>query len=61
MANSQWSLKYAYDANGNLTSKTDARNVTTGYSYDAINRNIYVSYTDGTPSVERHYDVATNG
>jgi RHS repeat-associated protein len=59
--NSQWSLKYVYDSNGNLISKTDPRNVTANYSYDAINRNIYLSYSDGTPTVERHYDFAANG
>lgn len=59
--NTQWSLKYVYDANSNLTSKTDARSVTTNYGYDAINRNVWVSYTDGTPVVERHYDGSING
>jgi len=29
---------YSYDPNGNLSSKTDARNVTTTYAYDALNR-----------------------
>jgi RHS repeat-associated protein len=29
---------YIYDANGNLTSKTDGRGITTGYTYDALNR-----------------------
>ncbi len=61
MSNSQWSLKYVYDANGNLTSRTDARNVTASYTYDGINRNIYLSYSDGTPAVERHYDFGGNG
>ncbi len=56
LSNSQWSLKYVYDGNGNLTSKTDARNVTTSYGYDAIYRNVSVGYSDGTPTVERHYD-----
>jgi RHS repeat-associated protein len=58
--NSQWSLKYVYDANSNLTSKVDARNVTTSYGYDALNRNIWVVYNDGTPTLERHYDGAIN-
>ncbi|MGH9800157.1 MAG: RHS repeat-associated core domain-containing protein, partial [Blastocatellia bacterium] len=60
--NTAWALKYVYDANGNLTSKVDPRNVTTSYGYDALNRNIWTSYTDGiTPTLERHYDAATNG
>ena len=36
--NSQWSLGYQYDSNGNLLVKTDARNVSTHFSYDALNR-----------------------
>ncbi|MGH9800347.1 MAG: hypothetical protein ACRD82_08285, partial [Blastocatellia bacterium] len=60
--NSNWALKYVYDSNGNLTSKVDPRNVTTSYGYDALNRNIWASYTDGiTPTLERHYDAASNG
>lgn len=31
-------LRYAYDANGNLTIKTDARGVTSAYFYDSLNR-----------------------
>jgi RHS repeat-associated protein len=30
--------RYVYDSNGNLSSKTDARVITTSYSYDALNR-----------------------
>ncbi len=57
LGNSQWTIGYVYDANGNLTSKTDARNVTTNYGYDALNRNIWANYNDGyTPVIERHYD-----
>jgi len=58
--NSQWSIAYSYDAQGNLSSRTDARGVTATYSYDATNRNTIVSYSDGT-SIERHYDGAANG
>ncbi|MGE0884106.1 MAG: RHS repeat domain-containing protein, partial [Blastocatellales bacterium] len=55
--NNNWSLGYAYDSNGNLTSRVDARNITTGYGYDALSRNIWASYNDGvTPTLERHYD-----
>lgn len=57
LGNSQWTMGYAYDPNGNLTSRTDPRNYTTSYYYDALNRNIYITYGDGvTPYVERHYD-----
>jgi RHS repeat-associated protein len=59
--NTAWALKYVYDANGNLTSKVDARNVTTSYGYDALNRNVAVSYNDGvTPAIERYYDKHPN-
>lgn len=35
---STWSLCYSYDGNGNLLSKTDARAVTSSYTYDPMNR-----------------------
>jgi RHS repeat-associated protein len=56
-----WSMAYSYDANGNLVSKTDARNITTTYGYDGLNRNTTVSYSDSTPGVTRTYDTATLG
>jgi RHS repeat-associated protein len=59
--NSHWSLAYAYDNNGNLTTRTDARGVTATYIYDALNRNTSASYTDSTPAVTRYYDGAVNG
>lgn len=54
-------VSYQYDANDNLGQKTDARGVVSIYGYDALNRNITVSYSDGTPSVTRQYDNAVNG
>ncbi|MBK8148995.1 MAG: RHS repeat protein [Acidobacteria bacterium] len=39
-------IQYAYDPNGNLTSKKDARNITTAYSYDALNRVTERTYDD---------------
>ena len=39
-------ILYAYDPNGNLTSKKDARNITTAYTYDALNRVTMRSYDD---------------
>jgi RHS repeat-associated protein len=58
---SGWAMAYSYDANGNLVSKTDARNITTTYGYDALNRNTTVSYSDSTPSITHTYDTATLG
>lgn len=63
-SNSQWSVGYRYDNNGNLTQKTDARGVVTSYSYDALNRNTSVVYANdptSTPAVTLTYDGATNG
>jgi RHS repeat-associated protein len=62
--NSSWSMAYSYDSNSNLLSKTDANNVTTNYTYDALSRNIYIrysSYPTGTAAVDLVYDTATNG
>lgn len=39
-----WSVKYEYDNDGNLTSKTEARGVVTQNSYDALNRLTTVLY-----------------
>jgi RHS repeat-associated protein len=59
--NSAWSLKYTYDNGGNLASRTDARDFQSSYSYDALNRNTEVTYSDGTPRVQRFFDGATRG
>lgn len=61
--NSQWSVGYAYDDGGNLRTRSDSRGISTRYSYDALNRNTAVDYTDTArnPDVERAYDGATNG
>ncbi|MFY9620738.1 MAG: RHS repeat-associated core domain-containing protein, partial [Pyrinomonadaceae bacterium] len=45
-----------YDGNGNLTIKTDARNVVTNYMYDALNRITTRDYSDSTPDVSYVYD-----
>jgi YD repeat-containing protein len=47
-----------YDNNGNLTSKNDARNITTTLGYDSLNRLTSKSYNDTpqTPPVYFYYD-----
>jgi YD repeat-containing protein len=62
--NSAWSIGYQYDANANLTQKTDARGVVSTYVYDALNRNTTIDYSDTAsinPDVKWFYDGATNG
>ena len=51
---------YTYDSNGNLLTKKDARNVTTTFAYDQLNRAKTRSYSDGTPAVTYTYDNLTN-
>jgi len=58
--NSQWAMAYAYDNNGNLSTRTDARGVVTNYVYDSLNRNTQVNYSDGS-NIVRVYDGSTNG
>ncbi|MBC8030040.1 MAG: DUF4214 domain-containing protein [Pyrinomonadaceae bacterium] len=59
--NGGWTRAMSYDNNGNVVTRVDARNVTTTYGYDALNRNTTVRYTDGTKDIDRHYDGAING
>jgi len=56
-------MTYSYDNDGNLKTKTDARNITTTYSYDSLNRLTGKTYASGgvadpiTPPVTLTYDV----
>src|ERR1044072_482577 len=54
---------YEYDENGNLTQKKDAREIVTTYTFDALNRNTKINYSDTAvnPDVTRIYDGATKG
>ncbi len=51
-------FQFAYDNNGNLLNKTDARGISTIYSYDALNRVTFRNYSDATPDVSYFYDDA---
>ncbi len=55
----QWSgsnCNNGYDANGNLSYKTDARGQTVSYHYDALNRMISKSASDGSFTYSYGYD-----
>jgi len=55
--NTAWSAKYVYDANSNITSTTDARNLSITAIYDKLNRLTLRDYSDtGTPDVSFFYD-----
>ncbi len=49
-------IGYVYDANSNLNTKTDARNITVTYSYDALNREVSRSYSSGEATACHQYD-----
>ncbi|MBK7706123.1 MAG: RHS repeat protein [Acidobacteria bacterium] len=53
-------ILYGYDPNWTLTAKTDARNITTGYTYDALNRVTHRTYSDSTLPVFYTYDNLTH-
>lgn len=43
-------------ASGKICRRTDARNITTTYAFDALNRLASITYSDSTPSVTLSYD-----
>jgi RHS repeat-associated protein len=66
--NSSWSRHLVYDVTinsvnyaGLLTTATDARNISTQFQYDQLNRIYQVNYSDGTPTVTNNYDQARTG
>lgn len=50
------SYTYTYDDNGNMLTKTDARNVTVTMVYDALNRMTSRTFSDGTANHTFSYD-----
>ncbi len=52
--------RYAYDANGNLNSHTNANGISTSSVYDKLNRLIQKTYSDGTPAESYCYDGSTS-
>ena len=62
--NSQWSRAMTYDDNGNVTQQTDSRGVVTNFTYDRLNRNTGITYSNdpsGTLPVTRIFDFAVKG
>jgi YD repeat-containing protein len=66
--NSSWSRHLVYDETVNsvsyaglLTTAYDARNTSTQFRYDQLNRIYQVGYSDGTPAVTNNYDQARTG
>jgi RHS repeat-associated protein len=51
-------VNYTYDGNGNLLTRTDNRAIKTTNTYDALNRVLSKSYSDGTPAVTYNYDAS---
>jgi RHS repeat-associated protein len=54
--NSNWSVAYTYDNNGNVASTTDSRNKTITGTYDNLNRLTLRDYSDTTPDVSFAFD-----
>jgi RHS repeat-associated protein len=55
-------VQYAYTNFSQVQTRTDARNITSTYAYDGINRLTGITYSDGvTKSVSFAYDQGTNG
>jgi YD repeat-containing protein len=54
--NTQWSVKYEFDDNGNITKTTDARGIYIEGTYDRLDRLTQRNYSDSTPDVSFYYD-----
>jgi len=55
-SNTNWSVKYEYDNNGNITKTTDARGIFIEGTYDDLNRLTVRNYSDSTPDVSFYFD-----
>lgn len=56
--NNSWTAGFTYDNNGNVLTAKDAKNTEITNTYDALNRPLTRSYSDGTPTVTNYYDGA---
>ena len=54
--NSDWSAGFTYDANDNMLTATDTKGTIITNTYDALNRVLSRSYSDGTPQATYTYD-----
>ncbi|MGB7069748.1 MAG: RHS repeat-associated core domain-containing protein [Pyrinomonadaceae bacterium] len=54
--NNSWTAGLTYDNNGNVLTATDAKGTTITNTYDALNRALTRTYSDGTPAVTYSYD-----
>jgi RHS repeat-associated protein len=54
--NNSWTAGFIYDANGNLITSRDAKNVAITTMYDRLNRPASRTYSDATPAVSFTYD-----
>lgn len=54
--NGQWAEEFTYDANDNVLTKKNARNITATMTYDELNRPLTRTYSDGTPTITLTYD-----
>ena len=50
-----------YDVLGRVASAIDARNITTSFSYDTLNRATQIAYSDNTPTKTFAYGDAPPG
>jgi RHS repeat-associated protein len=52
-------VTYSYDADSNVSTKTDARGIMISYSWDVVKRVLSKTYSNSDPSVNYRYDATT--